>query len=170
MNWYAIQTKAMKERAVHAALDEAGIEVYCPRIVTARQRGKRREWKEALLFPGYLFARLDFALDYPRIRWTRGLVRVVMSGGTPLAMTEAMLASVRQLEKEGVRRFLRPVRWEPGSRVRVVRGPFAGFEGHVVSSLRGGDRVRILMELFRRQAALECDPGHLQSLAAAAGR
>src|SRR5437899_3747970 len=167
MPWYAIQTKPNKERSVQAALDEVGIEVYCPRIRVPHRKMQRRSWKEAALFPGYLFARFDFARDYPLLRWRPGLVRVVMSGVTPLAVTDATLASVRQMEKEDVRGLLRPVRWKPGTRVRVVQGPFAGFEGRVSLTLRGGDRIRILLELFRRQAALECEPDLLEPLASA---
>ena len=170
MPWYAIQTKPRKERFVQAALDQAGIEVYCARIQKALGRSKRRSWQEVPLFPGYLFARLDFGRDYPRVRWTPGLVRVVMSGGTPLAVSETTLSSVRQMEKEGIRLLPRTVRWAPGLRVRVVQGPFSGFEGRVAVTLKGGARVRILLELFRRQAAVECDPGLLQPLAAAGGQ
>lgn len=170
MPWYAIQTKPRREPTVSAALDQADLEVYCPRIRKPLGRANRTSWKEAPLFPGYLFARFEFGRDYPRVRWTPGLVRVVMSGGTPLPVTEAMLSSVRRMEKEGARLLLRPVRWKPGVRVRVVQGPFTGFEGRVAATLRGGDRVRILLELFRRQAALECDPGLLQPLAADGGR
>src|SRR6266446_8412054 len=168
MTWYAIQTKPNKERSVQATLDEAGFDVYCPRIRTPL-RGADRSWKDAALFPGYLFARFDFVRDYPRLRWRPGLVRVVMSGVDPIVITEETLASVRQIEKESTRHLLRPVRWKPGTRVRVVQGPFTGFEGRVSMTLRGGDRIRILLELFRRQAALECDPALLQPLASAGG-
>lgn len=167
MPWYAIQTKSRKEPSVQAALDQAGIEVYCPRIRKPLGRANQKSWKVVPLFPGYLFAQFDFGRDYPRVRWTPGLVRVVMSGGTPLAVTETMLSSVRQMEKEGIRLLLRPVRWKPGVRVRVGQGPFTGFEGQVAATLKGGDRVRILLELFRRQVALECYTDQLQALDAA---
>lgn len=170
MPWYAIQTKPRKESTVQAALDQAGIEVYCPRIRKPIGRAADKSWQVFPLFPGYLFARLDFGRDYPRVRWTPGLVRVVMSGGTPLAVTDPMLASVREMEKEGIRLLLRPVRWKPGVRVRVGQGPFTGFEGQVAATLKGGDRVRILLELFRRQVALECDTSQLQPLAASGSR
>ncbi len=169
MLWYAIQTKPNKESAVRATLDQEGIEVYCPRI-RRPLRGVRGAWKEAALFPGYLFARFDFVRDYARLRWKPGLVRVVMSGATPLVVTEATLGSVRQMEKEGIRGLFRPVQWKPGTPVRVTEGPFSGFEGRVDMTLRGGDRVRILLELFRRQAALECAPESIQPLASAGGR
>lgn len=166
MPWYAIQTKPRKEPAVQAALDQARIEVYSPRIRMPIGVAKQKSWREAPLFPGYLFARFDFGVDYPRVRWMPGLVRVVMSGGTPLAVSETMLSSVREMEKEGIRLLLRPVRWKPGARVRVGQGPFTGFEGQVAATLKGGDRVRILLELFRRQVALECDTSQLRPLAA----
>ena len=170
MLWYAIQTKPNKECSVRATLDQEGFEVYCPRIRRAIHGAQRGAWKEAALFPGYVFVRFDFVRDYARLRWKPGLVRVVMSGATPLVVTEATLASVRQMEKEGIRGLLRPVRWKPGTRVRVIDGPFSGFEGRVALTLRGGDRVRILLELFRRQAALECGPELIQPLASAGGR
>ena len=169
MHWYAIQTKPNKERALQAALDEEGFEVYCPRLARPPRRANGRTWKELVLFPGYLFARFDFARDYARLRWKPGLVRVVMSGTTPLAVSEATLVSVRQMEKDGARSLIRPVGWRPGTRVRVAQGPFSGFEGSVSMTLGGGDRVRILLELFRRQATLECDPDLLLPLASAGG-
>ena len=170
MPWYAIQTKPRKESSVQAALGQAGIEAYSPRIRKPIGRANPKAWRESPLFPGYLFARFEFGAEYPRVRWTPGLVRVVMSGGTPLTVSEAMLSSVRELEKEGIRLLLRPVRWKPGARVRVNQGPFTGFEGQVAATLKGGDRVRILLELFRRQVALECDTSQLRGLAAVGSR
>jgi transcriptional antiterminator RfaH len=166
MPWYAIQTKPRKEPAVQSGLDRAGIEVYCPRLRTTPRRPRPRAVKETPLFPGYLFARFDFARDYPRVRWSPGLVRVVMSGGTPLPITEPMLDTVRRLEREGASPRRRAARLQPGTRVRVVGGPFTGFEGQVAATARGGERVRILLELFRRQASLECDPEVLRPLQA----
>jgi transcriptional antiterminator RfaH len=166
-SWYAVQTKPRKEAAVLAALGRAGIEAYCPRIRQWRRRRKVRVRGEVPLFPGYLFARLTFLEDYARVRWTPGLLRVVTSGGVAVEIPEQMMGEVRAMEKAGNRRGLRPVALPVGSRVYVKEGPFAGFEGRVAESLSGGERVRILIELFRRQAALEVDETVLQALPAA---
>jgi transcription antitermination factor NusG len=166
-HWYAIQTKPRKERSVLAALGRAGVEVYCPRIKQRRFRKKRKVCVDAPLFPGYLFARLAFLRDYARVRWTPGLVRVVTSGGVPVEVSEKMLLEVHAMERAGNRRGLRPAGLAPGSRVRVTGGPFAGFEGRVAESLNGDERVRILIELFHRQAALEVDEAMLRSVASA---
>ena len=165
--WYAIQTKSCKEQAVLAALDRAGVEVYCPRIRQRRIRRRRKVCVDAPLFPGYLFARLAFLQDYARVRWTPGLVRVVTSGGVPVEVSEEMLREVQAMEKTGNRGGLRAAGLAPGSRVCVTGGPFAGFEGRVTESLSGGERVRVLIELFRRQAALEVDEVMLQSVSSA---
>jgi transcriptional antiterminator RfaH len=165
--WYAIQTKPRKEQALLAALGRAEVEVYCPRIKQRRLRKRRKVCVDTPLFPGYLFARLAFLQDYARVRWTPGLVRVVTSGGVPVEVSEEMLREVQAIEKAGNRGGLRPAKLAPGSRVCVTEGPFAGFEGRVAKSLRGGERVRILIELFRRQAALEVDEAVLQSVTSA---
>jgi len=162
--WYAIQTKSCKEQAVLAALDRAGVEVYCPRIKQRRIRRKRKVCVDVPLFPGYLFARLAFLQDYARVRWTPGLVRVVTSGGVPVEVSEEMLREVHAMERAGNRGGLRPARLAPGSRVCVTGGPFAGFEGRVTESLNGDERVRVLIDLFQRQAALEVDETMLRSV------
>lgn len=165
--WYAIQTKPHKEQAVLAALGRAGIETYCPRIRQWRRLRNRKVRQEVSLFPGYLFARLAFFQEYARIRWTPGLLRVVTSGGVAVEVSEEMMREVRAMERAGSRGGLRSAKLAPGSRVRVTEGPFAGFEGRVAESLGGGDRVRILIELFRRQAALEVDETLLSAVPAA---
>ncbi|MCI0410110.1 MAG: hypothetical protein L0191_16395, partial [Acidobacteria bacterium] len=91
----------------------------------------------------------------------------ITSGDSPVPIGEEMLAEIRKLERVVLRH--RPHRrcLAPGARVRIVEGPFAGFEGSVEAHLNGGERIRILLELFRRQAALDCDPEFLRPVAAA---
>ena len=167
LSWYAIQTKPRRERMVTAALHRAGLEIYCPRIRERRRRQGKAFYEESPLFPGYLFVQLLFPEDYARIRWTPGLVRVITSGGSPVQIGEAMLGDIRRLERVGLRHRLHARALSPGSRVRIVEGPFAGFEGSVQAHLNGGERIRILLELFRRQAALDCNPDLLQPVAGA---
>jgi len=151
---------------VSAALKRAGLETYCPSIRQRRRREGRRFIEESPLFPGYLFVKLLFAKDYPVIRWTPGLVRVITSGGSPVQIGDEMLSEIRKVERVGLRHRLLGRSLEPGSRVRIVEGPFTGFEGSVEAHLNGGERIRILLELFRRQASLDCDPEFLRPAAA----
>ena len=170
LSWYAVQTKPRKERLLGAALQRAGLDTYCPRIRERRLHSGKKRLEEVPLFPGYLFVRFQFPRDYPRIRWTPGLVRVITTGGSPVQIGEEMLAEIRRIERAGMRGRLGTRSLAPGSRVRVVMGPFTGFEGRVETHLNGGERIRILLELFRRQAALDCDPELLQPVAAAGFR
>ena len=168
--WYAVQTKPRGEGFLSDALQRAGLETYCPRIRQRRVYSGKKQLKEVPLFPGYLFVRFLFSRDYPRIRWTPGLVRVITSGGSPVQVGEEMMAEIRKIERLGTRARLGARSLAPGSRVRVVKGPFTGFEGSVETHLNGGERIRILLELFRRQAALDCDPEFLQPVAAVGNR
>jgi len=169
-SWYAIQTKPRRERFVELAFEQAGVETYCPQFKGwARRRGRKISVKGPL-FPGYLFARVGFAADYARVRWTPGLVRFVMTGNEPIEVGEETLSRVRELEKQGTKGLLRALGFKPGTRVRVVHGPFAGFEGRVSRTLSAGERVRILLELFHRQSALDCEPECLERMAVAGRR
>src|SRR5215510_7313786 len=128
-SWYAVQTKPRGESLLSAALQSAGLETYCPRIRRRSIHSGRKRVKEVPLFPGYLFVRCLFSTDYPRIRWTPGLVRLVSSGGSPVEVGEEMMEEIRRIERLGARLRLGARSFAPGSPVRVVRGPFTGFEG-----------------------------------------
>lgn len=67
------------------------------------------------------------------------------------------------------RRFQESVPLFPGHLFVRLKDPFTGFERRVTAHLSGGERTRILLELFRRDAALDCDPDSLQPVAAVAG-
>jgi transcription antitermination factor NusG len=58
-----------------------------------------------------------------------------------------------QVGKEGI---LRPVRiFKPGDLVRIKYGPFEGLVGIIENPGCGRGRVRVLMELLRRQTRVE---------------
>ena len=90
-----------------------------------------------------------------------------MSGNDPIEVEEETLDRIRQFEKQGTKGLLRALGFKPGTRVRVVHGPFAGFEGKVARTLSAGERVRILLQLFHRRAALDCEPDCLEKVALA---
>lgn len=158
VHWYACYMMARREKKVHARLQERGIESFLPvvpRISQWHDRRKRIEWP---LLPGYVFARCESAglqsvLEVPGVAW------LVESNGRP--------ARIRDEEIESVARFASvlarsgmvpppPVPFEPGQRVRVVSGPFAGVEG-VVLERRG--RRRILVGLSGIGLGFEVDVG-----------
>ena len=50
----------------------------------------------------------------------------------------------------------------PGDVIKITSGPFAGYEAIFDLRLKGSDRVRVLLELLRRQVPLELDAGSIR--------
>jgi hypothetical protein len=78
-----------------------------------------------------------------------------------------------------VTRLVNQVNWTPGVRrllcaggipVAVRFGPFAGLAGVVERPVPGRSRVRVLLDLLRRQTPTDCGPADLDRLAGAPGK
>jgi transcriptional antiterminator RfaH len=48
--------------------------------------------------------------------------------------------------------------------VKITSGPFAGYEAIFDLRLKGSDRVRVLLDLLRRQVSVEIDAGSLRKV------
>jgi transcription antitermination factor NusG len=118
--WYCLRTRPCAEYRVARNLERVGVEVFFPRVLTARPR---RGYADSPLFPGYLFVRLDLGgvEGSPlRVPGARGLVRF---GGGPAPVPEEVVEALRRRVEEvngggGLWR-----RYAPGEEVLVRMGP-----------------------------------------------
>jgi len=147
--WYAVCCKPRQESVAEENLLRQGFRVYLPRI-RIRQR-RRGHWIDAVevLFPRYIFIRLD-----PRrrstapVRSTRGVVGLVRFGGQPAVVPDAVMEALREREDaaSGLHEDKRPL-FNAGEPVKMVDGPLAGMEG-IFTQLDGDKRVIVLLELL----------------------
>ena len=123
--------------------------VYLPRIRIRRRR--RGQWIDAIevLFPRYLFIRIDPLLqNLTPVRSTRGVVGLVRFGGQPAVVPDEVMDELLQCEDSasGLHQENRtPI--SKGDRIRLVDGPFAGMEA-VFAEQDGEKRVIVLLELL----------------------
>src|SRR5262245_17234767 len=95
--WYAIQTHSKQEARAAYNLTAWGIETLYPQFKERRVN----EWtKIALytpkpLFPRYLFAKFEVGEMYHKIRFTRGITRIVAFGGIPTPVDQDIIAIIR---------------------------------------------------------------------------
>jgi hypothetical protein len=76
--WAATRLDARREKVAQYFLEQAGYEVYLPKV---RWRTRRRATRVSPLFPGYLFTRIELQLrDISRLP---GVIKPVMSGEAP---------------------------------------------------------------------------------------
>jgi transcriptional antiterminator RfaH len=147
-HWYALHAKPHRERQVAENLRQRNIEVYLPlvRVNPINPRAARKR----PFFPGYLFVKADLqVLGGGAVRWTPGLRRLVEFDGQPASVPDHFIHELkRRLGQIQAAGGLALDGLGPGDSVRIVAGPFAGYEAVFDSRLPGRERVRVLLELI----------------------
>ena len=144
MDWYLVRTKPGKERWVSDQLSPILPEVFLPMLEARTPRWGRMAWSITPLFPCYIFARFDLRARYFDIRYMTGVHGIVSAGSDPLAVPTPVVEEIKQRGINGVVK-VEPKTFGPGERVRVVEGPFRGFDAIFERYLSGAERVAILL-------------------------
>lgn len=145
--WYVISTKARREQFAQDQLNRRSVETFLPRIL---EPGR----VVAPLFPSYLFCRIDLERQYFNVVWTPGVRKFVGFGALPCPVDDAVVDFLcARVGQEGI---LRPLpAFKEGDVVRIKHGPFEGLVGIIEHPGCGQGRVRVLMELLRRQTRVD---------------
>ncbi len=149
-HWYVLRVKPHKERAVYDLLQAQAETVFFPtiRVKPVNSRAARiRPY-----FPGYLFVQADLAaVGINAFSWLPGTRGLVTFGGVPAVTPDNLIVElrqrVRQIEADG---GLVNGRYRQGDRVRIVSGPFAGYDALFDAYLPGPDRVQVLLAFLSR--------------------
>lgn len=150
--WFVVSTKVRREYFAQEQLVFRGVETFLPRIIEpSRVRGKMTV---APLFPGYLFLNIDLQQQYFDVVWTPGVRRFVAFGTLPCPVDRQVIEFLHARTGEaGILRLERV--FHPGERVSIRSGPFEGLVGIIERPVCARGRVRVLMELLRRQTQVE---------------
>ena len=154
LNWFALQVRSRWEGATASLLRGKGLETLLPTYTTKRKWSDRFKVVDSPLFPGYVFCRFDVHDRLP-VLITPGVISVVGSGKTPIAVGDAEILSIQAAIGSGM-----PMEPWPyvqiGERVRLNDDVLNGIEG-ILTSFKGSHRVVISVSLLRRSVALEID-------------
>jgi transcriptional antiterminator RfaH len=156
--WWAIQCKPRQETRAQANLETSGVRTFLP---LARHVGSGRPARNAApkiepLFPRYLFARCDTPAMLHRIRFARGVTRILGTGNAPTSVDESIIAAIQErVAGDGCVQLRPPL--QPGDRVRIVEGPLKDFVGVFESSATADDRVRLLVAAVQSQWSVTVD-------------
>lgn len=145
LNWYALSVKPHKERVVHRLLEARGFELFFPTI-TVKPKNPRAA-KVRAYFPGYMFVRADLGdLGINAFSWTPGTRGLVAYGGEPAAVPVSLIQELKA-RLANIEAIGGPVfeNLKKGDRVRIVSGPFEGYEAIFDTRLMGNERVQVLL-------------------------
>ncbi|WP_067563850.1 transcriptional activator RfaH [Halofilum ochraceum] len=160
--WYLVHTKPARETTAAEHLERQGFAAFLPRIRRQiRHAGRWRERVEAM-FPRYLFVRLDTDVDnWAPINATIGVSRLVRFGNRPSVVPAGLIEDLRaRADGENIVAIESAGEFQPGRRVRVVDGPFAGLEG-IVQAKSARDRVDLLLAIVGQGATTRLSTHHL---------
>ena len=146
--WYVVRSKPRREEYAQEQLARRGVLTFLPRILESGLGAAPPVIGP--LFPGYLFAHVDLAVQYTRVVWTPGVRNLVAFGEVPTPVDQQVIDFIqRRCGAEGIIRVVRTFR--DGDPVRVNSGPLKGLVGVVQGQVSARRRVQVLMELLQRR-------------------
>ncbi len=146
-SWYVIRTKTGDERRAEANLLNQEIETFLPLFKNHYHRNGRIVQGIKPLFPNYLFARLDLDLHYAKVRWTRGVSRILGNREGPAPVSSVVVRTIR--DRVGRDNLIElEDRVKEGDPVQIISGPLKDLIGVFQKKISGKDRVKILLNLI----------------------
>jgi len=146
-HWFVIHTKPRDEHRVKTHFEGMEIEALLPLYEDSQRSHGRMIRVLHPLFPNYLFAKLDLERHYYKVKWTRGVNRILGVGNGPSPVSEVVIQVLkdRMGDNDTVELFedLRE-----GDLVKITSGPLKDFVGVFQRGLSSSGRVRILLDLI----------------------
>jgi transcriptional antiterminator RfaH len=167
--WYALQTKPKEEDCADANLKSWGVETFAPKVKAGRPSAARARaaGQGRHLFPQYIFARFELTQAFHKIRFTRGVDKVVSFGGAPAPVDDEIIELIRS--QEGADGFIEiRERFEAGEQVTIKDGPLKNLAGCFTREMDDFSRVEILLTAISYQGRAIVERESIKKSAAAA--
>jgi transcriptional antiterminator RfaH len=162
MKWYVVQSKPKQEYRAYENLQAWKVETLLPQVRPPARR-PRPTARVLPLFPGYLFARFDSDDTAAKVRFTRGVSKILGTPEGPSVVDDSIISLLRErMDNTGVVETTSQLR--PGDKVRIVGGPMADFMGVFERSATATHRVTVLLSMLSSQVRVTIDPWLVERL------
>jgi transcriptional antiterminator NusG len=166
-DWYVIHTYAgfegrvktsIVERANQMGLVEKLGQVLVPTEDVIEIRDGKRRTSKRKFFPGYVLVELESPLTDETVQLIKETPKVtgfVGGGARPIPLTADEADSLLKQVDSGTAAPREAIRFIKGDNVRIIDGPFLGFNGLVDEVDADHNRVKILVSIFGRSTPVE---------------
>ena len=162
--WFVIHTKPRDEHRVKNHFEGMEIETVLPLCENYRYSHGKMYQVSTPLFPNYLFAKLDLERHYYKVKWTRGVNRILGIGNEPTPISEMVIQVLRErMGEDDTVKLLED--FQEGDLVQITSGPFKDFIGVFQKRLSSGERVRILINLIGAEVPIQISRWQLKKVA-----
>lgn len=164
LSWYVLRTKPNAEWAADERLGRQGFERYLPllrTVIAIRGKKAEREWP---LFRGYMFVRFDMEGDpgrmWAKINNTRAVISLLPSAQNPIEIPTHEVEKLRAYQVAGAFRRGSGAVFQPGQRLRALRGVLADMALTVLDCDDDG-RLRVLWDCLGAQRVVRLPLEHV---------
>ena len=170
-DWYVIHTYSGYEGRVKLSLEERvrtlGLEeklgtILIPTEEVTEIRGGKKRVSKKKFFPGYIIAEMVLDDEVQQLVQSTPKVTGFLGGGaaTPAPLPSQEVKRLLKQVDEGIAPSSQVARFGQGEKVRIVDGPFLGFNGVVEDVNPHQEKVKVLVSIFGRSTPVEL--GYLQ--------
>ena len=164
-NWYVIHTysgyedsvaKNLKQRIESLSMEDKIFDVIVPKEKKIKIKNGKRKTVEEKIYPGYVL--VEMVVDdesWYVVRNTPRVTGFLGAGTTPIPVSVADMADLMKRMEMGEPEFT--IDFEVGANVKVVDGPFKGFEGKVSEIDKERGKIKVLVNMFGRDTPVELD-------------
>lgn len=179
MAWFALRVRAAQEKRVRerilAVLTEEGLsdkvkQVLVPVQKVLREHKGRKKQNEQVFMAGYLF--LEMAGDkvdrqvYEALRRVPDVMYFLSSGRgkEPIPIPDAEMHQILVRASDQVAVPDVAISLHPGDMVRVMEGPFSGFDGIVREVAPDKGKLQVHVKIFGRETPIELTYSQVEKL------
>ena len=165
--WYSVSVlsnfeKKVAEQIRHAVTD-AGLEDQIEEVLVPTEevieirRGKKVP-TERRFMPGYVLVRMEMSDEtYHLINSINRVTGFLGPQGRPMPMRDAEVNQILNRVEEGEASPRTLILFETGEKVKVIDGPFEGFDGMVEDVDEDHQRLKVMVSIFGRATPVELE-------------
>jgi transcriptional antiterminator NusG len=164
-NWYVIHTysgyedavaKNLKQRIESLSMENKIFNVIVPKEKKIKIKNGKRKTVEEKIYPGYVL--VEMIVDdesWYVVRNTPRVTGFLGAGTTPIPVSAHDMAELTKRMASGEPEFQIDV--AVGEAVKILDGPFKGFEGNVSEIDQEKGKIKVLVNMFGRDTPVELD-------------
>jgi transcriptional antiterminator NusG len=164
-NWYVIHTysgyedavaKNLKQRIESLGMEDKIFNVIVPKEKKIKIKNGKRKTVEEKIYPGYVLVEMVVTdASWYVVRNTPRVTGFLGAGTTPIPVSKADMDDLMKRMQMAEPEFT--IDFEIGANVKIVDGPFKGFEGKVSEIDKERGKIKVLVNMFGRDTPVELD-------------
>ena len=164
-SWYVLHTysgyeeavaKSLKQRVESLGMEDKIFNVLVPKEKKIKIKNGKRYVVEEKLYPGYVLVEMIVTDDsWYVVRNTPNVTGFVGAETTPIPVSAQEIEGLKKRIGQEAPKY--NINLRKGDRVKIVDGPFKGYEGKVSEIDEEQGKVKVLVNMFGRDTPVELD-------------